>query len=365
MELPTKLDGAVSIYIFKVKTNAVERLILLIGDRHSLPKYTCEEKAGKLDDFLEQTFKNSKNCIDFFIEAQFLEKKGIPFFPSTPGLMSDLIRKYHRCLKHMKGSCEEIGNVRMHYTDLRVVNIKGIDKEHISYFLFPMVFTEIRRVLKDPFDKVALNKLINALDEDRIIENLRYILGYGDKPKDFGKYPMVFRKIMNIQRERTSKQLQSLPIALRKKIKTHIDEIMLDDVIKPYEEMKTCTAEESVEICNIIVWDFMFLCNRTLVDIYLLARLLKPTLSDSNIAIVYMGGIHCETYAKFFKKEKFSELIWEKALKRKEMDKCITIPQKVIDKVLEITKAFPSNKCFTTTSVKEIQNKYGKHRKVC
>jgi len=105
-----------------------------------------------------------------------------------------------------------------------------------------------------------------------------------------------------------------------------------------------------------------------LMDVYTLARLMKPSLQDSNIAIVYAGGIHIWSYAEFLTLQK-AKLIWkDDRIKEGEIleasEKCIKIPKKTRTEVFQITEKFPVHNCFTSVvdSEEKLAKRYGVNR---
>jgi len=95
-------------------------------------------------------------------------------------------------------------------------------------------------------------------------------------------------------------------------------------------------------------------------DVYLLARLLKPSLIDSKIAIIYAGYRHIQNYKYFFSKYSLANLIWEQPRTKTDAgdNKCILIPKTIQQKVREITKSYPDSKCLTTRSLNHLAEKF-------
>ena len=371
MEIPRNIDGPVSLYIFHIEE--INKMVLLFGDRHTLPKYTCEpgeyqegcgyEGCETVIDFLEKTFNKSETCIDFFLETDFLS----PLSPRYEGgdvLIVNVENRFHECFQSKK--CPE--HTRLHYSDLRM-HIR----ENILLYLFPGLEKEIkdiksqfqgRKEIIPDYSELKQKYNENKLTYDlHFAKTIMYITGLSDERPPLS-IPKQSLDIFNFHRRKVQKQWNALPKNLVERVKQTMKDLV-DKYFESSNMLRTNFIEsrgegtgiEDIEVVYSKLRLFMAISMSIIMDVYLLLRMLRKDLNDSHIAIVYAGNIHIESYKVFlYKTFRGCDVVYQ--TDAPPGSKCIKIPENIVEKVRKITSQFPKSRCLTRgkTPVKNIES---------
>lgn len=364
MELPSNIDGPVSLSIFHIKFEKdIDKLILLFGDTHTYPKYTCEpgefqegcsyEGCETIIDFLEETFKKSKSCIDFFLETDFLTPL-LPKYEHPDIVMVNIKERFEDCFQRQNKKCLKYGNVRAHYSDLRThIN------EKVLLYLFPGLEKEIKdlrkqfsegqiEIVPDYFDIMNKYKRNLKTYDEHFRKTIMYITGLSDEEPPL-EIPVKAKDIFNFHRRKIKKQWNALSKNVKEKIAEKIEDVV-ETYIKETEKIRRHWFEgftdftEKVDLDDIYrMLKFLLTLQVSIImDVYLLLRALRKDLDDSNIAIVYAGNRHISSYSSFLEKT-FDKPIFE--TKPPPKSKCIKIPENIKKKVQRITLNYPERRC--------------------
>lgn len=373
MELPSKIDGPTSMYIYHLGGD-INKLVIMLGDRHNLPMYgcgTCTEDCQRLPEFLKETFKKSKTCIDFFIETPFISKETPSVkFDSSKILMSQIRREFEDCLWKTKDECAKYGNVRMHYSDIRQSGTTNLI-EFIGY-LHPTIYRDllkfyrskcVSRLTED--QKKTLDRMFFNLNINKTTEIIEYVIGLRNKLPPNSEVHDIADETREFQRKKIAKQLKVLPEYMKEVILEHHSRIISSFIKDQIINLKAKLLHIIMRgVCNSsaklqLFVSMLGVIADPIMDVYLLARLLKPSLSDSRVAIVYAGSYHINLYDEFFRKRDFAKRLWSQPTKHP-IVKCIKIPKDIILEVKKITEKYPIGKCSTKKLLRNAENEIAK-----
>lgn|SRR3990167_2944972 len=298
VSLIERLLGPISMSIYQLN----DRLIYLFGDLH-VPTGPIE--AGvyvTLENFFEYFFHNSPLTCDLFLETyaflnvphneHFDEYKSQLFYDTEAPIdeLGVIIRKYAECLGGNKERCDKFGNVRFHNIDFRRIsnifyNMYGIRN------LLTHVFEKDPEGLSRYFDNryrygIALDALIIG-DLEGASEQFKII--YQDIPGMSQHYDVeVLSKLSSY--DKLGKQFDK--IHNTDKVREHFSEEfnkLLSDTIPPTDS----SQEELLQLLHAFHFEFEIL----FMDAYAIGRIIKSLfLYTKNIAFVYAGAIHVDTY---------------------------------------------------------------------
>jgi len=378
MELPSKIDGPVSMYIYHLRGD-INKLVIMIGDEHSLPKYgckTCSEDCRKLPVFLKQIFKKSKICIDFFLEFPFIPK-GSGWYKSGDDqvLLAEIRREFEKCLLKTKDECARYGNVRMHYSDIRQFLSSNLSNLLGSLgYLHPDIYHDLKRLVKikcktttqlTEDQKRTLDRMFFNLNTSKTTQIIEYVIGLRDKLPPNSEVHDTPDEFREFQKNKISKQLKVLPNYLRESILEEYSQNLssfinsyigyLKNLIISIIHNNICSSRN---ITHLVIFT-LGVIGSPMMDVYLLARLLKPSLSDSRIAIIYAGDNHIRNYNNFFNKRPFVKTVWLQ-VRKDPIVKCIKIPKEIVQEVKKITEKYPSEKCSTKKLLENAEKEIAK-----
>jgi hypothetical protein len=373
MELPAKINGPVSFYAYHLQVGSINKLILLFGDIHNFPKYTCrpcEKDCHTVIDFLKDTFKNTKVCTDFFMERRYYRRGDSQYVHNPTLLISEIEHEFLYCFNSSKKDCEKFGNVRMHYADTRLDGAFLMIR-HIFREIFPE-YTE----LKPDFEVEKCETFIKHFKENigkfkpRFKEIFMYILGLIDESPSFSD-PKT-KDYVNFQRDKIQKQRNALSPEIKKEAKQMIINLYMRFVEKVFGywdywdrwDYINCLKDLSCTK-NILIG-----LSTILMDVYLLLRMLRKDLNDSNIVIVYAGKFHIEQYSKILDDfpnirnitRQHKESIYKTDFIVYD-EKCVEIPEKARKEIYSISLGLPKNKCLYKESemIEIIADQYEEH----
>lgn len=353
--IPNIIDGPVSMYVYHLK----KKLVILFGDSHTQPKYMCSDwgpPATKFPDFLQKLFLESRFCVDFFFETKYIPKESTakPFKSTEDIMINDVRNQFQDCLTSVsKDKCQKYGNVRMHYVDIRH---HDLPQEQVNaYYLYPSVYKSLRWFWNTNFKKKLsqrevymfheINKSLNAKETVSVI---KYIIGLTNVKPNVSVFA---RKDIETMRRLLDKQLNVLPVNLKKKIQhafaKDLDEnisYLLNIAKSSFNSMAMSQYAHKLDISSVNVILFARI-PIILMDTYLMARLFKLSLKDGKLAIIYAGAEHIENYSNFLNNNLNGSIeVFKKPMSMFRV-KCIKIPDSVVTTITKITSEYPTKQC--------------------
>lgn len=297
-----KIDGPVS-FTAVTLPNQNNKLVLLFGDQHDLPQGTCNgcsmnRRCTTLFNWLMEYFESVTVCTDLFLEfstvfenvkyADMIYRHQLKVGGDL--LINQILSRFGDCIRNDEKCQEQWGNMRVHMTDARdtsglyefFTTFKEINEEYelTNKDLDNMkniIYTVLRYYIGA--QNILLpgsNKEVGTTEQE--LEYLNTML-----KRHFGQYSPNF-KIKHIAntRRRFQKQLDGID-----------DENMRNKIIDYIVENINSLHDQTQTVDDL--GSYMAL----VMDIYLLPRLFKQSLDDSQISIIYAGDEHIERYAYF------------------------------------------------------------------
>lgn len=293
--------------------NVYGRNFYIFGDTHESFGGSCSKKSKNLINFLNEAFENTKVKIDFFIEAAYqissVHLEVIPrdeLMKFAVGYLSSVIYNFAHCLTPDKTICNKEYNnlVRFHYIDIRQKYLEDqqdgplfsffwlLNRNYQNYILGPdtlrdMLLDYLKMNTFDWAEKYVRNNP-NFVEDDfmeahelrekpgvnRIIKQLD---GISDK-----KIKNKIWQYFNDKSEELLKRYESLYNNMNFQELDNINNLT-DELQKNFEHIKMIITTVEVLI----------------MDIYLLGRIFKDSLSDSDEVWIYVGAHHAANIKKF------------------------------------------------------------------
>lgn len=364
---PTILSGPSFVYVSHLKMKELDKIIMIFGDIH-VPPSSRSRKGEWFWDFLKRLFRDSKVCVDFFAEhgyySKYNSKKQKMDIPKQAKLFYEIEKIFGDCFVS-KPSCKDFGNVRMHYADIRWIDAKEV----LISVLFPSTCKVLRKIsaISDPERRrkylLRFYSEINLMEAFPVID---YIIGLNKSlPKRAWKYCPAAYNFIEEQHALIAKQLNGLDVKIKNKL------------LKFFSKASSIFEIEK-ELTNRLPKNYFFVRDGKVVvngedfipvkialaaiimDAYLLSRVLKESIADSKIAVIFAGDIHAERYVKFFESLKENQVLFL-SKRNPKRGQNFKIPKTLNSRLNSIINTYPPHKCWTKKRIHRELVKISEH----
>ena len=314
------------------------KIFFLFNDYHVPPMPHCFKDCGdrdqycaKFDDFLEQFFRASPVCVDFFLETnQFQQlaftEKDQPYVPVDYGWKGDYyihktMKKFEECLGPRKRDCQKnYPKTRIHNIEFRRFrnSIYDLTARDLNLFTSPKHYMEsfgFDQNMEKFLDQVDNHRGIFEafLDGDMTKLSNLILTTYAPMKRIFPRLDRDFNAdalVFNSLYTKLAKQFDPLPERIKQAskqallnrydtlVQKHLNQIKyIKDATGVYciPDDSACVLELEDQLTQFNA-DF----NVLILDSYAVGRMLKAlyVYGDANIIIAYAGGAHTRNYSE-------------------------------------------------------------------